>query len=135
MHLRPLSSFWGEAHEAFEQLMVDRFSTPENPKTEADYRNITREQVSKSKPLPRIPFVILTSAGRAKAMGPMFSDEALEKMAESDFALNKKLAALIPGGKPIIIEGTGHNIHIDKPEALIAPVVEMIKQVREKKEN
>jgi pimeloyl-ACP methyl ester carboxylesterase len=123
----------GKDLEAFEQLMVDRFSAPENPKTEGDYRNMTREQVSRSKPLPHIPFVILTSADRAKAMGPIFSQEAIEKMAKMDSALNNKLAALIPGGKQIIVEGTGHNIHVDKPEALIAPVVEMIKEVREKK--
>jgi len=121
----------GKDLEAFDQLMVDRFSAPENPKTEVDYRNMTREQLSKSKPLPRIPFVILTSAGRAKAMPPLFSDEAIEKMAKLDSALNNKLAALIPGGRQIIVEGTGHNIHIDKPEALIGPVVEMIKAARE----
>jgi pimeloyl-ACP methyl ester carboxylesterase len=125
----------GKDLEAFEQLMIDMFSTPVNPKTEADYRSMTREQVRKSKALPRIPFVILTSADRAKAMGPMFSDEALERMAESDSALNKRLAALIPGGRQIIVEGTGHDIHADKPEALIAPVVEMIREVREKKED
>jgi pimeloyl-ACP methyl ester carboxylesterase len=125
----------GKDLEAFEQLMVDRFSAPEDPKTEVDYRDITREQVRKSKPLPRMPFVILTSADRAKAMQPPFSDEAIEKIAKLDFALNNKLAALIPGGRQIIVEGTGHNIHLGKPEALIVPVVEMIKQVREKKED
>jgi len=46
-----------------------------------------------------------------------------------DRALNNKLAALIPGGRQIIVEGTGHDIHVDKPEALIVPVVEMIKEV------
>jgi len=35
----------------------------------------------------------------------MFSDEAIEEMAKMDSALNNKLAALIPGGKQIIIEG------------------------------
>jgi len=125
----------GKYLEAFDQLVAARFSAPENPKTEADYRNITREQVSKSKPLPRIPFVILTSPDRAKAMQPIFSDEAIEKIAKLDWALNNKLAALIPGGRQIIVEGAGHNIHVDKPEALIAPVVEMIKEVSEKKEN
>ena len=125
----------GKDLEAFEQLVVARFSAPKKPKTEADYRNITREQVSKSKPLPRIPLVVLTSAGRAKAMGPFFSEEAIVEMEKSDIALNNKLAALIPGGRLIIVEGTGHNIHVDKPEALIAPVVEMIKMVREKMEN
>jgi pimeloyl-ACP methyl ester carboxylesterase len=124
----------GKDLEAFDQLMVDMFSAPENPKTEVDYRNMTREQVSKSRPLPRIPFVILTSPDRAKAMQPIFSDEAIVKIAELDFALNKKLAALIPGGRQIVVEGAGHDIHVDKPEALIAPVLEMIKEVREKKE-
>jgi pimeloyl-ACP methyl ester carboxylesterase len=121
----------GKDLEAFDQLMADRFSTPENPKTEADYRNMTREQLRKSKPLPRIPFVVLTSAGRAKAMQPLFSDAAIEKMEKSDEDLNNKLAALIPGGRLIVVEGTGHNIHMDKPEVLITPVVEMIRVVRE----
>jgi len=121
----------GKDLEAFDQLMADRFSTPENPKTEADYRNMTREQLRKSKPLPRIPFVVLSSAGRAKAMQPLFSDAAIEKMEKSDGDLNNKLAALIPGGRLIVVEGTGHNIHMDKPEALIAPVVEMIRIMRE----
>jgi len=123
----------GKDLEAFDQLVADRFSAPENPKTEADYRNITREQVAKSKPLPRIPFVILTSANRAKAMQPIFSNEAIDEIAKLDGALNNKLAALIPGGRQIIVEGTGHDIHVDKPEALIAPLVEMIKEVREKR--
>ena len=123
----------GKDLEAFDQLMVDTFSTPENPKTEADYRNMTREQLRNSKPLSRIPFVILTAANRAKAMQPLFSDEAIEKMVELDLVLNEKLAALIPGGRQIIVEGTGHNIHIDKPEVLIEPVVEMIRAVRENK--
>ena len=57
-------------------------------------------------------------------MGPIFSKEAIEKT-----------AALIPGGRQIIVEGTGHDIHVDKPEALIASVVEMIEEVRKKTEN
>jgi len=125
----------GKDLEAFEQVVVAGFSAPENPKTEADYRNITREQVSNSKPLPWIPFVILTSPDRAKAMSDIFSDEAIEEIAKLDWALNKKLAALIPGGRQIIVEGAGHHIHVDKPEALIGSVLEMIKEVREKKEN
>jgi len=36
-------------------------------------------------------------------------------------------------GKHILVEGTGHYVHMDKPQALIVPVVEMIKQVKEKK--
>ena len=81
--------------------------------------------------MPRIPFVVMAAAGRAKAMQPLFSDAAIEKMEKLDGDLNNELAALIPGGKLIVIEGTGHNIHMDKPEVLIAPVAEMIRIVRE----
>jgi pimeloyl-ACP methyl ester carboxylesterase len=122
----------GKDLEAFDELMAARFNTPEHPKTEADYRDMTREQIRKSKPLPRIPYVVLMAAGRAKAMAPLFSDRAIEKIARLDSDLNDQLAALIPGGRQVIVEGTGHDIHVDKPEVLIAPVMEMIKVVREK---
>lgn len=45
------------------------------------------------------------------------------------------MAASIPGGRHILVEGTGHYIHVDRSQALIAPVVEMIEEVREKKED
>jgi pimeloyl-ACP methyl ester carboxylesterase len=43
------------------------------------------------------------------------------------------LAASVPGGRLILVEGTGHYIHADRPQAVIAPVAEMIREVREKK--
>lgn len=48
--------------------------------------------------------------------------------------MQKKLLALIPGGKQIVVEGVGHNIHAEKPTALIVPVVEMITELRGEKE-
>ena len=122
----------GKDLEALKQA-VARFSTPENPKTEADYRNITREQVRKSKPLPQIHFVVLTAGDRSKAMPPIFSEEGKEKIAKLGLELQKKLVALIHGGKHIVVEGVGHNIHFEKSEALINPVVEMINEVRKGK--
>jgi pimeloyl-ACP methyl ester carboxylesterase len=116
---------------AFDDLMAARFNTPEHPKTEADYRDMTREQIRKSKPLPRIPYVVLMAAGRAKAMAPLFGDKAIERMAKLDSELNDRLVALIPGGRQVIVEGTGHDIHVDKPEVLIAPVMEIIRKVRD----
>lgn len=79
--------------------------------------------------------MILTCTDRAKAMQPMFSDGAIEELLKLDLALMKKLAGSIPGGRQIMVEGTGHDVHVDKPEVLIAPVVEMIKGVQEKTRN
>jgi len=124
----------GKDLETLEQI-VTRFSTPKNPITEANYRNITREQVRKSKPLPQIPFVVLTAGERSKAMPAIFSEEGREKIAKLAMTMQKKLVALIRGGKHIVVEGVGHNIHFEKPEALIDPVIEMINEVRNKKIN
>jgi pimeloyl-ACP methyl ester carboxylesterase len=68
-------------------------------------------------------------------MPSMFSDEAKEKIAVLSMEMQKKLVALIPGGKHIVVEGAGHNIHVEKPEALIDPVIEMVNEVRIKKAN
>jgi hypothetical protein len=32
-----------------------------------------------------------------------------------------------------VVEGVGHTVHVDEPEALIAPVLEMIKEVKGEK--
>jgi pimeloyl-ACP methyl ester carboxylesterase len=112
--------------------MVLKFAPHQNPKTEGDYRYITTDQVINSKPLPQVLFVVLTAGDRSKGMPPVFSEEANRKMAELGMELQRKLVALIPGGKHIIVEGVGHNIHLEKPEALIGPVIEMINEVRGK---
>jgi len=112
------------------ERMVARFGTPENPKTEADYRNITKEQVRNTKPLPQIPFVVLSAGDRTKAMPPMFSEEGKEKLATLGMTLQQRLVALIPGGKHIVVEDVGHNIHFEKPDALIEPITEMINRIR-----
>lgn len=60
----------------------------------------------------------------------MFSDEGKEKLATLGLELQQRLVALIPGGEHIVIEGVGHNIHIEKPDALIEPISEMIDRIR-----
>ncbi len=122
----------GKDLETFEQVVVAGFRAPEDPRTEADYRNVTRDQVRESGPLPRVPFAVLTVAGRAKAMADLFSPAGVEKLEALDRNLNARQAALIPGGRLVMVEGTGHLVHVDKPEALIGPVVEMIARARGK---
>jgi len=85
--------------------------------------------VKNNKPLPQVPFVVLTAGDRSKGMPPVFTDEANKNIAELGIELQKKVVALIPGGKHIIVDGVGHNMHLEKPEALIEPVLEMIKEV------
>ncbi|UCF79771.1 MAG: alpha/beta hydrolase [Candidatus Eiseniibacteriota bacterium] len=119
----------GEDLDQFEQLAA-RFGTPDDPKTELDYINITKEQVRESKPLPEVPFVVLTAGDRNAGMPPMFSEAARKNLGELGLSLQKRLVALVPGGKQIVVEGVGHNMHVEKPDALINPLVQMIKEIR-----
>ena len=110
--------------------MVARMSNTADPKTEMDYSSVTREQLRKSAPLPTIPYVVITSADRSRAMPPMFSDSARVQLAALGLELQQRLVDLIPGGKHIIAEGVGHNIHAEKPEILLKPLHEMIGTVK-----
>jgi pimeloyl-ACP methyl ester carboxylesterase len=121
----------GKDREILEE-MAARFPHPENPITEGDYRDITHEQLKNNKRLPDIPFVVLIAGDRSQHMPPVFSEEAQEKIAELGVELQKKLVSLIPGGKHIIVEEVGHNIHVEKPDALIGPIMDMIADVRNK---
>jgi len=60
----------------------------------------------------------------------MFSEEAKKKMIALGLELQTKLVDLIPGGKHVIVEGVGHGMHLEKPEKVIGPIVEMVKEIR-----
>jgi len=112
--------------------MVARMSNTAAPKTELDYNAVTREQERKSAPLPKIPYVVITSADRSKAVPPVFSEEARPQLIALGMELQKKLVDLVPGGKHIVAQGVGHNIHVDKPEVLLEPLREMIDAAKAK---
>jgi pimeloyl-ACP methyl ester carboxylesterase len=112
------------------ERMAGNFSPPDNPRTEGDYRSVTDAQLEKYDRLPDIPFVVLTAGDRSRMMPPVFSDEGTKKILQLGFDMQEKVAKLIPDGEHIIVEGAGHNIHLDKPGALIGPVLKMISKVR-----
>jgi len=111
------------------QEAAGKTSRPAQPQNEAEYREETNEQLRKSGPLPHIPYVVITSGNRSKALPPIFSEQAREDLIKLGMDLQQRLVNLIPGGKHIIAEGVGHNIHNEKPEILIDPILEMINKI------
>jgi pimeloyl-ACP methyl ester carboxylesterase len=122
----------GKDLETLEEAFAGALAPPDNPRTEGDYRSLTRDQLKRSRPLSSMPFVILTCRNRADAMRPLLSDGAVEEMAKLDAVLMSRLTDSVPGGRQIIVEGTGHNVHLDRPDVLIGPVLEMVQVVRQK---
>jgi len=111
------------------QEMVTKTSRPANPQNEVEYREETNDQLRNSGPLPHIPYVVMTSGDRSNALPPVFSEKARKDLIKLGMDSQKRLVNLIPGGKHIIAEGVGHNIHIEKPEILVDPIIEMINKI------
>ncbi len=105
-------------------------SRPAIPQNEAEYREETNEQLRNSGPLPHIPFVVITSGDRSKALPPIFSEQARKDLIKLGMDLQQKLVDLIPGGKHIIAEGVGHNIHVEKPEIVVESIIDMINKIQ-----
>jgi pimeloyl-ACP methyl ester carboxylesterase len=116
--------------ETFEQVLAPGFAPPPDPRTERDYRAATRTQLQGARPLPHVPFVVLTVAGRGRDMQSMFSAAATDRIVALDSTLMQGLAASVPGGRHIFVEGSGHNLHVDRPEALLAPLRSMIADIK-----
>jgi pimeloyl-ACP methyl ester carboxylesterase len=110
--------------------MVAMMKGRDPPVTEIDYIYITTEQVRNSGPLPEIPFVVISSGKRLKSAPREFSEEGRVVLAKLNTELQQRLVNLIPGGRHIIVEDVGHNIHVEKPDALIVPVLDMVEELR-----
>lgn len=80
-------------------------------------------------------FVVVVSGDRSKAVPPVFSDEGRQQLIALGVKMQKRLVELIPGGTLVQAEGVGHNIHNEKPEALLKPLVQMVSAVRAERSN
>jgi hypothetical protein len=101
-----------------------------DPQTETDNMALTVEQLRKSGPLPHVPLVVITAASRGSGLPQVFSPENRARLTEAAMAMQKKLVDLIPGGEQILVDEAGHNVHLDKPEAVLDPIRSMIARVR-----
>ena len=86
--------------------------------------NKTEELVKNSIELPNIPLIVLT-AGVNNSL-TFYKPETRDKVKKIKSKLSNDLTKLIPGGKEIIVEGAGHTIHTDKPQAVINAIKEIL---------
>ena len=115
--------------ERLEQ-MTSRASISPNPRTELDYIFESREQELKMGPLPRVPvLVLIAGANRENGVPPGFSPEARRKMSQVGVDLQKKMATDL-GGRFIVFDDLGHNMHLEKPAPIILAIKEMIQKLR-----
>jgi len=125
-----LEALTGKDRETLAAMIAPYRTTVPNPRTETDYMLATVEQLHQSGPLPRVPLTVITSASRGSGLPLVFSPESQARLTDVAMTMQKKLADLIPGAEQILVEGVGHNVHVDKPEAVLAPIRAMIARLR-----
>lgn len=125
-----LAALSGRDRETLAAMIAPFRTTPADPRTESDYMATTIDQLRKSGPLPRVPLVVITSASRGSGLPADFSLEGQARLAEAAMAMQKKLVELIPGGQHLLVEGAGHNVHLDKPDAVSGPIKAMVAALR-----
>jgi len=125
-----IAALTGKDRDTLAAMVAPYRTKPASPRTETDYMAETAEQLHESRPLPRVPLVVITSASRGSGLPPVFSPESQARLDEVGLAMQKKLVALVPGAQHITVEGAGHNVHVDKPEAVLAPILAMVARLR-----
>jgi pimeloyl-ACP methyl ester carboxylesterase len=98
-------------------------------------------QVRATGPLGNIPLVVLTqdvndldrSLGELKMrFGSDFPPELAESIGQEWLRMQKELAELSSNSTHIIVEGTGHNIPDEKPDAVVDAILQVIDSVQDK---
>lgn len=125
-----LEALTGKDRETLAAMIAPYRATISDPRTETDYMAETVEQLRRSGPLPHVPLTVITAASRGSGLPNVFSPESQAKLTRVAMAMQEKLTALVPGGEQILVEGAGHNVHLDKPEAVLAPIRVMIARIR-----
>lgn len=125
-----LEALTGKDRETLAAMIAPFRTVPPEPRTETDFMAETVAQLRRSGPLPHVPLVVVTAAPRGSGLPPVFSPEGQAALAAVAGAMQRKLADLIPGGEQILVEGAGHNVHVEKPEAMLEPIRAMIAHVR-----
>jgi pimeloyl-ACP methyl ester carboxylesterase len=125
-----LEALDGKDRETLAAMIAPYRTKVAEPRSETDYMAETVEQLRQCGPLPRVPLVVITSASRGSGLPPVFSPEGQAKLEDVALAMQRKLVDLVPGAEHILVEGAGHNVHLEKPEAVLGPLRAMISRLR-----
>jgi pimeloyl-ACP methyl ester carboxylesterase len=125
-----LEALTGKDREILAALIAPFRAAVPDPRTETDFMAETIEQLRRSGPLPRVPLTVITADSRGSGWPAVFSPEGQAALAAVAAAMQRKLVDLVPGGEQVLVEGAGHNVHVDKPEAVLEPIRAIIGRVR-----
>lgn len=120
----------------FEDARERMISSPPPPGGRGAELKETWSDMQKSKtlgPLSDVPLTVMT-APEEKRITPLhkrLSDESQARFLRMVHEYHLKLAAMTAKGKHLPVDNTGHNIPIDRPDAVVTEILDMLQNVRE----
>ncbi len=120
----PLEAEQFEAHLTPEQIEEDRAAVLDNPEGLDPFASF--EQAQDAGPLPEVPLIVVT-AGISEGWPPGWDAELFDALrAEQQVAL----ATLVPGGRQVIAETSGHHVPGTQPEVVIEAIESVLAELR-----
>jgi pimeloyl-ACP methyl ester carboxylesterase len=122
---------YGSALGAAEAASAKKASYWRANVAEYDAIDTSDEQLRKlRRPFGDLPLVVLTRGVSPYAV-PDQPQSAMNKATEDEnFAVQKEFLKLTTRGTQRVVAGAGHHIQVEKPEAVIEAVLEVLKQVK-----
>ena len=102
---------------------IEHYAAGANPFEAEELARLIAAQRTQAHPLGDRPLVVLTAGRREYAPGED-SLEADRRRAQA------ALAALSSRGRQVVVAGSGHHIHIERPEAVVEAIREVLAGVR-----
>jgi pimeloyl-ACP methyl ester carboxylesterase len=98
---------------------------------EWDAIEVSDEQLRKlRRPFGDLPLIVLTRGVSPYAVPGKPQSPLNKAMEDENVAIHKEIAALSTRGQQRVVPGAGHVIHAQKPEAVVAAVLDVLHQVK-----
>jgi pimeloyl-ACP methyl ester carboxylesterase len=118
----------GADRQLIETYAASFLQRPTAPRSERDYRHDTIDQLHAAGPLPRVPLVVMVAAD-GSGLPQELSPAGRERLRQINVDMQRRLAALVPGGRTIELMGVGHTIHVEKPGLVLEPLLALVAEV------
>jgi pimeloyl-ACP methyl ester carboxylesterase len=111
-------------------VLSDRFLTTVVEETGALEENYAAVRAARIATLGDTPLIVLTAVDQFSDLEGSVPAQDVEQLRAVVGALHAELAALSPRGRQVLVEGSGHYIQVDRPDAVIDAIREVIEGAR-----
>ncbi len=86
-------------------------------------------QAREAPPLPQVPFVVVTATAK-QGTRPGWTHETAENARRSWLRHQSDLAGRVPGGRHVLADRSGHNVHRDQPGLVVEAIAGVVQAAR-----